>query len=97
MTETLKRMPRSENFYEHSADFGHLVAQSVNTDVATILFMKTRPMPAIKNLKDQNKGTVQIEVAVETELQHSCTVTIPRAQLEALKNNIEEFLANNNA
>lgn len=90
----MAKLPRSESFQEHSADFGNIVPQTVNKDMATILFMVTRPMPAIKSVRDEQKGTVQVEVAVETELQHTCSVNMHKDQLEALKKNIEEFLAN---
>ena len=97
MADKLEKLPRAETFQEHSADFGNIVPQTVSKDIATILFMITRPIPAIKSVRDENKGTVTVEVAVETELQHSCSVNIHIDQLAALKNNIEEFLANHNA
>lgn len=93
MAEKSNILPRKEDFREHYAEFGNTIQQPVNKSIASIMFMVTRPIPVIKNIKDEQAGTVQVEVGMDTELQHSCTVTMPIDQLLALKNNIEEFLS----
>ncbi len=48
MADKLEKLPRAETFQEHSADFGNIVPQTVNKDIATILFMITRAYSGYK-------------------------------------------------
>ncbi|UQC70919.1 hypothetical protein C0560_08980 [Lelliottia sp. AC1] len=97
MSEKMSRLPRTESFQEHSAEFGNIIPHPVNKDIVSIQFMTTRAIPVIKSVNDKNQGSVQVEVAMETELQHSCSVNMHKSQLEGLIQNIEEFLENHKA
>ncbi|ENB7486573.1 MULTISPECIES: hypothetical protein [Enterobacteriaceae] len=93
MEKNVDRMPKALNYMEHLVDFANFIPSPSNSNLVHIQFMVTKPEPVIRGKKDsEHSNQVSVEVSMETELQHSCTVILPKHQLLEMKKNLEDLL-----